>query len=350
MQSPQALRAILASLPLIKGDSLALPLPRRMELSAVQIYRSLVLGDLQRVYAKHVKTKAALCEFMANAEEEILQTRLGSGIGAQAVRNGFIVSKHQLEKGVIYSVSDPLEKMLADTQLSDTIAAKFFSAPTPTAYIEFCAPEHRSQFHLSTYSEGTTNICEGCYIQEKYMERLPHMAQHTLEALALDSRKGGRVLDLALTTSPIANELNKDIPAPIISDNMDTITLFIQDEKEPFSRVLARHFAYYDEKAAMGAHEGVEDRATFKERIRENFSYLAKVLFYLSIEPHEQRVVCDATELQQRVNSVSPKKRDKLERGLNRVYDRIVVGPKSYTPLSENVVMEDIPEGYKDPL
>lgn len=350
MQQPQAFRAILASLPLIRGESLALPLPRRMELSAVQLYRSLVLGDLQRVYAKHVKTRAALCEFMANAEEEILQTRLGGGIGAQAVSNGFIVSKHQLEKGVIYSVSDPLEKLLADTQISNTIAAKFFSAPTPTAYIEFCAPEHRSQFHLSTYSEGTTNICEGCYIQEKYMERLPHLAPYTLEALALDSNKGGRVLDLALTTSPISNEDNKDIPAPIISDNMDTITLFIQDEKEPFSSMLARHFAYYDEKAATGEHGGVANRATFKARIQENFSYLAKVLFYLSIEPHEQRVVREASELQQRINTVSPKKRDKLERGLNRVYDRIVVGPKSYTPLSENILMEDIPDGCKKPL
>jgi hypothetical protein len=347
MQSPQVLRAVLAALPLIKGDSLALPLPRRLELSAVQLYRSLVLGDLQRVYEKYIKAKNNLTEFMSNADAEIQQTRLGSSIGAQALRNGFIVSKHLVEKGALYSVSDPLEKLLADTRINENLPVKYFSAPSSTAYIEFCAPEHRSQFHLSTYSEGMISICEGCYIQEKRFERLPLMLAHTQAALELDPHKATRVLDIGLTASPIGYEFNTDIPAPIISDTMDTITLFIQDENEPFAQVLARHFAFYDEKAAMGVHEGVHNRTSFKARIQENFAYLTKVMFYLSMEPHEQREVREASELQRRINTVSPKKRDKLERALNRVYDRIIVGPKTYSPLPEGIDTPDVPNVTK---
>lgn len=90
-------------------------------------------------------------------------------------------------------------------------------------------------------------------------------------------------------------------------------------------------------------------RQAFAESMRANFSRLAKVLFYMHVERKSQVVQTPAKDLEDRIKGVGDKKRPKLERMLNRTYDRIVVGPMTYKPLSLHIEQGETAKGTKAP-
>lgn len=335
---------------LIKGESLSLPLPRRLELPAVKQFRRLILGEIQDVYESFIAEDATISEFYGSAKDYLLQSHQGPQFDEQALRNGYLVTKHQVLGGSIFSVSAPLQAMLADTNLKDNIPIKFFTPPQKVSYIEFCPPLERSAFQLSAYAGGGQNICEGCYLQEKTVQQLPEMTREAREHLELDPQKPVRILDIGISVSPLHNPSFSDVETPIAADTVDTFSFYIQDETEPLSEALSRHFEFYKLRAmASGAHTGIADRELFQKRVTDVFGYLTKILMYLYIDKKARYHVSEATDLQERIEKVAEKKRPKLEKQLNRVYDRIIIGPKTYTPLVERIEAQNLPKGTKRP-
>ncbi|WP_410951558.1 hypothetical protein [Pseudomonas sp. S1(2024)] len=350
MQNQQAMLRLYQAMMEIKGDSLTLPLPRRLQLPVVKEFRQLLLSELQPIYDSYIEADATMGEFFGGAIDYIQTLESAKRYGEQAIRIGYMISKHQRLGGAIFTVSEPLEKMLADTGLKNNIPVKFFTPPHRVSYIEFCPAEHRETFRLSTYAGGGTNISEGCYLQEKKVDKLPLMTREAREALQLDPQQGARILDIGITVSPLNNQELAGVGTKIAIDTVDNFTLYIQDEAEPLADVLERHFEFYNQRALnSGAKNGIADRDLFKSRTTEIFSYLTKVLMYLYIEKKARYTVNEASELEERIQKVAEKKRSKLEKQLNRVYDRIVIGPKSYTPLAERIASQGAAKGTKRP-
>lgn len=349
MENAQEAKRLYLAMGEVRGDSLNLPLPRRLELPVVMDFRRLLLGRIDSIYKTFIEADASVDGFFASSYDYIKQIPNIPKFDEQSIRVGYLVTKHQALKGAIYTVSDPLQKMLADTSLKNNIPVKFFTPPHRVSYIEFCPAEQRASFQLSAYAGGGKNICEGCYIQERTVEKLPPMSREAREYLELDPQKSVRILDIGISVSPLS-QIFSGIATPIAADQVDMMTLFIQDESEPLSDMLERHFEFYKHRANVSnAHTGVSDRDLFKERVTNVFSYLTKVLMYLYVDKKSRYTISEASDLRSRIDKVADKKRPKLEKQLNRVYDRIVIGPKSYTPLAQRIQSQDMPKGTKRP-
>jgi hypothetical protein len=81
--------------------------------------------------------------------------------------------------------------MLEDTRVKDNIPAKFFTPPFRTSYIEFEPAEDRRV--LAMNKPEKTDLVEGCYLQERLLDKLPEITRHEREYLHLDPNAPVRV-------------------------------------------------------------------------------------------------------------------------------------------------------------
>lgn len=182
------------------------------------------------------------------------------------------------------------------------------------------------------------------------MDVPPQLSREDREILEIDPKAPVRVVDVAFSYSPI-NSSNRQIQnAPaVIADKLEYIQILIQDESEPIIDVLERSIQFSLQRGSAMDSVDLIGRQAFAESLRENFSRLAKVLFYMHVERKAQVIQTPAKDLEDRIKGVGDKKRPKLERMLNRTYDRIVVGPMTYTPLSMRPEQGEAPKGTKAP-
>ena len=332
----------------IGGDTLTMCSPRRLSLDPIQRIRRATLGeyyDQLKFFAmggfSGLEVLSALTSdnrFLAKAAE------LGWSRGS--IESCYAFIRHQVDHGAIYSVNEHLGRLLEDTGVKTNIPVRFLAAPKATCYIEFEPPGNRRSSKFKTYDDGRFSICEGCYIQERKFSTLPKMSRENREELELDPNKPARALFIGFTASPI----NSKKTMAVYQDTMDYATIYIQDEDEPLGDMLERNlnFIMNKRRAFFSVAQNLHSD-DFIELYRENFARLFKVLFYLNIERRNQVQVNETKDLEKRINSISEKKRGKLIKQLNRTYDRIVVGPQSYTPRHERVASGSLPPGTKAP-
>jgi hypothetical protein len=329
----------------ISGDSLTMCAPRRMSLEPVKTLRSAVLGDQYQKLVEFAKKEYSGLEVLSELmnDNKFLSTMAESGWNRGAIETCYAVIRHQEAKGAIYTVNESLSLLLEDTGVKKNIPVRFLAAPKRTCYIEFEPPEFRRASDFIIYDDGRLSICEGCYIQERQFEVLPSMAREDRESLELDPHKPTRLLYVGFTASPINDKKTQSVQF----DSMDYASLYIQDEDESLGDMLERNLNHIMNKRASVQLSSPRELEVFMDAFRRNFSRLFKVLFYLNVERRQQVTVNEASDLEKRMESVAEKKRGKLARQLHRTYDRIVVGPQSYTPRKERLATGTLTPGTK---
>lgn len=260
----------------------------------------------------------------------------------------YMIRRHQIQKAPIFTVSGPLNKMLADTGVKSDIPARYLTPPFKTSYVEFESAEQRTAALRG--GANPSKYVEGCYVQESTVDDLSALmlmaSPGQFEKNGLDVSKKTRVIDMAFTfsTYDLCDVDNRQLAYhPIMK-----YTLYIQDEDESLTKVIARQLQFCrDTLIAMGTD-------LFKANhdfdvIRDSVIKLSKTLLYLNLNIRDRVTESAGIEIDRKLESVGAKKRGKLERQAAKFYDRIVVGPKSYVPLADRVEEGEVEKGRKKP-
>lgn len=353
MSAPDLITA-LKELEAMTGDSLLICAPRRHSLGPLVMLRQKMLEGLyepiRQACVKGLASEQAREQLLNDPEFNQLLLKLKMDENMFAFN--YVVMRHVANRAPIFTVSPALHLMLEDTGVKDNVPVRYFAAPAATCFIEFEPPEKRLESSFRTYAEGAYRICEGCYVQESRFERLPRLSPIAMEMLELDPNKPARKLNISFTACPIdaqgrASGISQR--GKVGDDTVDFVNMFIQDEEEDLAVMFERHTRFYAMRNAHEKHLSDEEFTAFCENYKRNLMHLAKIFFYLNVEKRQQIRVNDASELEKRIQGVAEKKQRKLIQQRSRVYDRIVVGPKDYTPINLRLESGEIPKGTKRP-
>lgn len=344
------IRKVFSDLGEISGQALLMPMPKRMALDEVKALKRVTLGEsfdrlLKDIAATGVSATTAYGMLQeSDAARKVIADKQFTKVTIVSL---YMITKHMMRKAPLFSVNPALNLLLEDTAIKVVVPAMFFAPPFPECFVEFDPAERRIQSERITYSGGEKCICEGAYIQETKFERLPPVSRDVREVLELDPNKPARVIEIGFSASPVNSTKAEATGAPVAFDNVDLISIYIQDEQEPISDILDRHFELYSQRMS-DTHCSDEDNS-FVKLFKGNFAHLTKILFYLHVEKSQRRTELEESKLSERISQVQEKKKEKLKKQLTRVYDRIVVGPDNYTPIKDLVSTSNLPKGTKSP-
>lgn len=334
------------------GDSLLLCAARRQTFASMIELRKATLGVLWEPLAASCKLEMSSEEALSNLllVPEHKDKVLKMGLLGNTFAANYVVMRHFVQKAPIFTVSPALTQLLADTGVKDNVPVRYFAAPSATSYIEFEPPEGRVASEFKTYAEGKFRTCEGCYVQETKLNRLLDVSKAAREALELDPHAPVRIVNVSFTASPVESVPGTgSVSGYFADDRIDYFNLFIQQENEPLSSLVDRHVRFYAMRNAEEQQLSDSQFSAFNENFHRNLMHLCKILFYLNVEKRQQVTIKDASDLEKRIQGVAEKKQRKLVQQLSRVYDRIVVGPSTYTPISRRMESGDLPKGTRRP-
>lgn len=337
----------------IRGESLLLCSARRQALKPVITLRKYMLGELYPAIAElclkgHAAEQARQELVIIPEMSKLLDERK---MDANGFAFNYVVMRQVANKAPIFTVSPALHLMLEDTGVKENIPVKFFAAPAATCYIEFVPPELRLASPFRTFAEGRYRICEGCYVQESNFDKLPPLSSLARQSLELDPKLPVRQLSVAFSACPVdqdGHSAGRAYSGQVSDDTVDYFTFYIQGD-EDLGEMFDRHLRFYAMRNEMEGGMSDNEFSAFTENFKRNLMHLSKIFFYLNVERRQQIKISDASELELRIGKVAEKKQRKLLQQLNRVYDRIVVGPKDYTPISKRLQSGDLPKGTVRP-
>ena len=330
-------RLIRAALKDVPEDASALPLPRRLAINDIESVWLEGMGPLLPLMNKHAKLGSESHKFVDDAYEDqaVLAFMNKAGYKTADIASRYIRYRQNYLKAPVLTVSTGLKLMLEDTGIKDNVPIKFLSAPFKTCFLEFEPAEQRKV--LANQAAQPTRLVEGCYLQEVFLEKCPDLPKEHREHLELDPNAPVRLIEITFSESPLNHPMRESGDIGVLFDKTDYVAIYIQDENEPIKDVIDRHLAFY---ALSGHHFAGMDMiqmAQFSEEFRENCSRLTKALFYLHVDRKTQVVQRDATDLEKRLESVGSSKKSKITKQLNKVYDRILIGPEKYVPIAERI-------------
>lgn len=217
----------------------------------------------------------------------------------------------------ILQVAAPLQIQLAATDLTAQLPVRFFRCPYPAVYIELARP---SPLRIINRDSGLHEV-EGAYVTTHLLPPDGRLREKPdrVRALRLDPRRETRVLELVITGSPVGKD-------NVLDDASQDVVLYIQDEDEPLSALLARHNAYYRSEWVTQQPGFVLPEDDEVARAGAVIDLLAKVLLYLNLAEAEQIRVNARSDLERRLRGLGPKKAKRLGRQLASAYDRILIG------------------------
>lgn len=349
----QELIAAANELKTMGGDSLLLCAARRQSLKPVIMLREFMLGALYPAIAEQC-AKGAAAE---QAREQLVNNpelnRLldQKKMDANGFAFNYVVMRHLVNKAPIFTVSPALHLMLEDTGVKENIPVKFFAAPAATCYIEFVPPELRLTSPFRTFAEGRYRICEGCYVQESRFDKLPALSSFARQSLELDPNMPVRQVNIGFSACPVDPDgqgSTRSGAGLIGDDTVDYFTFYIQGD-EDLGEMFERHLRFYAMRNEIEGGMSDYEFSAFTDNFKRNLMHLSKIFFYLNVDKRQQLKINDASELEARIGKVAEKKQRKLIQQLSRVYDRIVVGPKDYTPISKRLQSGDLPKGTVRP-
>jgi len=343
-----SIRETVTALATLQGQVLNMPLPKRLRLPEVVDFKRAVLEDVYSLLLEQGSKQLSSSQALEQLYREPVFADKATKFDHVTLVSMYMSARHLAAQGPIFTVNPALNLLLDDTGIKNDVPAQFFAPPYPTCFLEFDTAERREQSNHQLYSGGFLSICEGAFIQETRMENLLKLRTETREALELDPLAPARVLEIGFSASPARNEQALTTGLPAAFDNLDLMSIYIQDEQEPIKDILARHLRFYGERQRQPMPLTTNGK-TFTQLFEDNFSHLTKVLFYLNVEKQSLRKENEASDLEKRIDQVAEKKRDKLKRQLQRVYDRIVVGPDHYTPIKDLLPHSELPKGTKGP-
>jgi hypothetical protein len=340
------LRAELKDIP---EEAAIMPLPRRLALKPIKNLIDESLGPLLPLMDKHAKLQSESHRFVDEAYEDpaILAYMNKRGYQTSDIAGSYLRHRQAFLKAPILTIAPGLKMMLEETGIKDNVPVKFLSAPFKTCYLEFEPAEQRKA--MASASEMKTALVEGCYLQETILERFPDIPKAQREHLELDPNSPVRLLEISFTYSPIGNPQCGPNDVQVLHSQADYMAIFIQDENESIKDVIDRHMAFYALNGFHVANMDIVELAQFKASMTENLSKITKALFYLHVDRKTQVVQKPVAELEKRLESIGPKKQSKLNKQVNKAYDRILIGPLQYIPMAERFAAEDKVKGRRAP-
>lgn len=347
----QQQQAMIDALSAIKGPALSMPMAKRGQLKETEAFREAFMGQWIEVInhmALHGRSAHQIMGSLTN-EPSFVEILKKKKLSTSSIITLMMMCRHIQKKAPILTVNPHLDDLLEDTGIKNNIPSQFFAPPYPECFVEFDPAENRSQSRHKTYSGNMVKIIEGAFVQETRFDRLPNVSMRTREHLELDPNASCRMIEVGFSISPVDNAQAIGTSMPVAYDAVNLMTIYIQDEQEPISEVLDRHLALHSINLGESLVNSDQDSDAFAKEMKESFAYLSKVLFYLNVEKGNRKHEPVASSLEERIKKTAPKKQDKLKRQLTRSYDRIVIGPESYTPLSKQVGQVEVLSGSKAP-
>jgi hypothetical protein len=349
----KSLAVALNELKTMTGDSLLMCAARRQSLKPLVMLRQYMLGDLFPMVSIFCSKEMAAEQVYEHLINDPIMNQLleQKKMDISNFTFNYVVLRHLIKRAPIFTVSPALHLLLEDSGVRENVPVKYFAAPAATCYIEFEPPEQRLASTFRTFAEGMNRVCEGCYVQETSFETLPNLSSFAMGALELDPHRPARQLNVSFSASPAVNVSGggQAEPGQVGDDVVDFFTFFIQDEDECLGDMFDRHLKFYARRNDFERKMTEEAFASFTEIFKRNLLHLAKIFFYLNVEKRQQIKINDASELEARIIKVAEKKQRKLIQQRSRVYDRIVIGPKEYVPISKRLQTGDLPKGTVKP-
>lgn len=332
----------------VHPDFQAMPLPRRWAIPSIYECALKDYAPAYQLIDPLAKAQRPLFEFIdqMNANQSIIHQLMDRNAELGQLHFLYMTRRHQLAKAPIFTVSQGLSKMLDDTGVKSDIPAKFLCPPFKTCYLEFEPYEIR--LAKLNAGEATGQYLEGCYIQETICEDLQHMDSDldVCKVMGLDFSAKTRVLDIMFSYAPCKDGSGNNDHH--VQSRYAAVRISIQDEEASLTQLVSQQLEVIaKEQLKQGVNpQRVEENA---EHIKKIMVDLSKLLLYLNLNLRDQVVEKSAEALDRRVKDASPKKRAKLERQAARVYDRIIIGPKSYIPIAERFQGSEYGQGRRKP-
>lgn len=225
------------------------------------------------------------------------------------------------QKGSIFEFIPALDARLMETDVGSDAPCSVMRSPFPAVFIDF-GISRSTPLRINNVQSGE-HIVEGAYIFESsWVVPQDYEIPQYLRSMGVIHGSRYRVIDVVICGSPLGKR-------GLLDDATVNFELLIgvHDETRPVVEVLERHFRFFELEAAEFSILKTFN-AKEREQITRVVEHIVKCLLYLSCENRVVREQKDETELKARLGLVGSKKFAKLERRLNRVYDRVVVGPE----------------------
>jgi hypothetical protein len=276
-------------------DLMALPHPVRIDAALGLRGEDVVLEQIGVLEAvrPYLADEGAATEWIINEVPGMLDLGLAA-LGAPGSMNlGVLVlllarARLRAHGDPILQVAPALQAQLAVTDLERHLPARFFRCPYPMVYIALARP---TDLQIHNRASGLHEV-EGAYVGSYRIPPRSRLYEDAKRArvLGLDPARATRIVELTITGSPVGKR-------DALDDASQDLVLFVQDEDEDLSALLARHTAYYCSPAAR-AHPGFEvPRPDEVARAAPVIAALAKVLLYLNLPDAERARVAERGDL-----------------------------------------------------
>ena len=230
--------------------------------------------------------------------------------------------KYDAAKGRLFETTDELEDLLRDSDIGEDCPAQFFRPPYPSIYIAF--GESRTFPVFVNNSLSGDHRVEGVFVSESKTTVQIGTTVSVMDARNRNMKEGEpcRVLSLLICGCPKASFLD---------DATLGMDIFIpeSDEDKPLLQLIEGTLK--DMSRDLQGTESTPPSLAERKVFHAVMEHAAKILLYLNCSNVRQQLETRETELRARVTRVGPGKKAKLERKLERAYDRVLV----QTPASE---------------
>ncbi len=303
-----------------------MPHPSRIERSGIiDVAPKIFTGfysDLAKAFQDTSRTTESI--FNEFIRYPIFAEFIFGGVGAPGTQNYGMADtilfplRFNLAYGRIFQTRDSLDLALQQSDIGDKSPCQFLRLPFPNIFFEF--GETRSSPYTMQNPISGSHILEGSYVSEMHIPGDCPTKSPKEKGLDINPHNPYRVLEIMLTGSPLHKE-------GYLDDSTLSIILFIQDEEEPLSELLDRHFDYYQNNPPEGL-KGMNNKEAIE--YRNGITHLAKTLLYINSEQGISESLNEYSELKARISRTGSKKKGKLLRKLPKTYDRVLIG-KPYT-------------------
>lgn len=300
---------------------MSLPHPKRMLACEIYPHLEKKLSGLATIALHEMLKDTTLTKGMVI--QHLVQTFPHAGAAfAELIGSNARLSLAQLEpiitplrftclQGRIYEVRPELDRLLAHTDIGAQAPARYFRLPYPSMYMMFGAGG--DGLEVVNELSGDTYTLEGAYLVE--LELGPDYPERTLFPDLRDNDPI-RVCEITLVGAPKRNPLDCGFV-------FARLMLPTQWGDRQLQEIL-------DQQLSAFKREGRSElQARGAAALRAGVLHVAKTLLYLNSEQVRIAQVFDEKALRERLARVKGGKRGKLERQLERVYDRIMVGPET---------------------
>lgn len=247
-----------------------------------------------------------------------------------------IQRRFELTKGAIFTLTSPLIDRLLDlNKPSATIPASYLAPPFSNVFLEFGAAENRHESRIKASFEGKNDaIVEGVYVSE--FDGNPNFNTHKmLEHFGLDSKSKYRILEVALSFSPLSFIDDKRFVDGMITPLMTYFMLCIPED--------------------MSLNECVELNCSWlkshTDTLESILPLVYNALLYIGLKNRvQQKVVALNKSNTLAKGNVKPFKAHKKAVAESTKYNSIRIGSTSkYLPVGDIIKDKQLPKGSKAP-